>query len=207
MKCSGKSFKEIRARDVQAQYCTKCSVHPLSDSFFNDSDIEGDTGQVQVEGGTEAENEIWADFDQKANNHRSNLKLGHINANSIGGFKFNEIKTWLQSGRLDVLIISETKIDATFPNSMFHVEGFRLCRCDRKETVEAVHAPPQLSNLTQSKYPIAPLYLGILETCLFRSISCRNYIDGTDKWNRLFTGSSKIVQIIINHNRYSSTSL
>ena len=83
-------------------------------------------------GGTEAENEIWADFDQKANNHRSNLKLGHINANSIGGFKFNEIKTWLQSGRLDVLIISETKIDATFPNSMFHVEGFRLSRRDRK---------------------------------------------------------------------------
>ena len=77
----------------------------------------------------------------EANNHRSNLKLGHINANSIGGFKFNEIKTWLQSGRLDVLKISETKVDATFPNSMFHVEGFRLCRCDRKETVEAVHAP------------------------------------------------------------------
>ena len=132
VKCSGASFKELRTRDVQAWYCSKCSLPPLSDSFFDDSDTEGDIDQVQVEGGTEAENEIWADFDQKANNHRSNLKLGHINANSIGGFKFNEIKTWLQSGRLDVLIISETKIDATFPNSMFHVEGFRLSRRDRK---------------------------------------------------------------------------
>ena len=60
---------------------------------MDDSETEGDTDQVQVEGGTEAENEICPDFDQKANNHRSNLKLGHINANSIGGFKFNEIKT------------------------------------------------------------------------------------------------------------------
>ena len=99
---------------------------------MDDSETEGDTDQVQVEGGTEAENEICADFDQKANNHRSNLKLGHINANSIGRFKFNEIKTLLQSGRLDVLITSETKIDASFPNSMFHVKGFRLSRCDRK---------------------------------------------------------------------------
>ena len=34
--------------------------------------------------------------------------------------------------KANVLIISETKIDASFPNSMFYVEGFRLCRCDRK---------------------------------------------------------------------------
>ena len=94
VKCSGESFKEIHTRVVQAWYCTKCSLPPLSDSFFNDSDTKGDTDQVQVKGGTEAENEIWADFDQKANSHRSNLKLGHINVNSIGGFKFSEIKTW-----------------------------------------------------------------------------------------------------------------
>ena len=36
------------------------------------------------------------------------------------------------SGRLDLLVISESKIDVSFPDSMFHVEGFRLCRSDRK---------------------------------------------------------------------------
>ena len=48
----------------------------------------------------------------------------------VGGFKLYEIKTWLVSGRLDLLVISESKIDASFPDSMFHVEGFRLCRSD-----------------------------------------------------------------------------
>lgn len=79
-----------------------------------------------------AENEIWADFDEITKNHGFNFKIAHINANSIGGFKFYEIKTWLVSGRLDLLVISESKIDASFPDSMFHVEGFRLCRSDRK---------------------------------------------------------------------------
>ena len=79
-----------------------------------------------------AENEIWADFDEITKNHGFNFKIAHINANSIGGFKFYEIKTWLLSGRLDLLVISESKIDDSFPDSMFHVEGFRLCRSDRK---------------------------------------------------------------------------
>ena len=79
-----------------------------------------------------AENEIWADFDEITKNHSFNFKIAHINANSIGGFKFYEIKTWLVSGRLDLLVISESKIDDSFPDSMFHVEGFRLCRSDRK---------------------------------------------------------------------------
>ena len=60
------------------------------------------------------------------------LTWTYINANSIGGYKFNEIEAWLLSGRLDILIISETKIDSTFPSSLCHVEGFCLCRCNRK---------------------------------------------------------------------------
>jgi len=55
-----------------------------------------------------------------------------IAKNSIGGFKFHEIKMWLLSGRLDLLVISESKIDASFPDSKFHVEGFCVCRRDRK---------------------------------------------------------------------------
>ena len=51
-------------------------------------------------------------------------------------FKLYEIKTWLLSGTLDFLVISENKIDASFPDSIFHVEGFRLCRSDRKAGVE-----------------------------------------------------------------------
>lgn len=75
---------------------------------------------------------MWIEFDNIAQKYRLNFKLGHVNANSIGGFKFYEIRTWLLSGRFDILVISETKIDGSFPDSQFQVEGFRLCRSDRK---------------------------------------------------------------------------
>ena len=52
--------------------------------------------------------------------------------NSIAGFKFWDIKRWFLSEKFDVLIISETKLDSTFPASQFHVGGYCLCRADRK---------------------------------------------------------------------------
>lgn len=63
--------------------------------------------------------------------HRSNTKTGHINANSIAGFKFHDIRTWLLSGRFDILLITETKIDASFSNGRFNVVGFWMHRVDR----------------------------------------------------------------------------
>ena len=70
---------------------------------------------------------MWTEFDNTAQNYRLNFKLGHVNTNSIGGFKFYKIRTWLLSGRFDILVISETKIDGSFPDSQFQVEGFCLC--------------------------------------------------------------------------------
>ena len=58
-------------------------------------------------------------------------RLDMLTHNSIAGFKFQEIKTWLLDGRFDILVISETKIDSTFPDSHFHIYGFRMCRADR----------------------------------------------------------------------------
>ena len=75
---------------------------------------------------------LWTEFDNITQNYCSNFKIGHINVKSMGGFKFHEIKTWLLSGRMDILVISETKIDGSFPDSQFQVKGFRLCRSDRK---------------------------------------------------------------------------
>ena len=40
--------------------------------------------------------------------HRTNVKIGHINANFIAGVKFHENKTWLLDGRFDILVVSET---------------------------------------------------------------------------------------------------
>ena len=58
------------------------------------------------------------------------LIIGHININSIRN-KFEVLKSKL-SEVLDVLIITETKLDDSFPEQQFHIEGcnipFRLDR-------------------------------------------------------------------------------
>ena len=112
--------------------CRSCLVLlqqlPFADLSLNSS------SNSEPESITEEQNitSVWTEFDNIAQNYRSNFKIGHVNANSIGGFKFHEIRTWLLSGRLDILVISESKIDESFPDSQFQVKGYRLCRSDRK---------------------------------------------------------------------------
>ena len=50
--------------------------------------------------------------------------IGHININSIRN-KFEPLVIFINNN-LDILTISETKIDDTFPNSQFLIEGFSV---------------------------------------------------------------------------------
>ena len=58
------------------------------------------------------------------------LIIGHLNINSIRG-KFEALKA-LVNNNLDILVISETKLDHTFPDNQFSMDGFRLIRQDRE---------------------------------------------------------------------------
>ena len=58
------------------------------------------------------------------------LIIGHVNINSIRN-KF-EILNTLLSEVLDVLMITDTKLDDSFPEQQFHIEGFNIpFRLDR----------------------------------------------------------------------------
>ena len=58
--------------------------------------------------------------------------IGHLNVNSIRN-KFENLMTMIQ-GNIDILFISETKIDDTFPTSQFTIEGYlKPIRLDRNE--------------------------------------------------------------------------
>jgi hypothetical protein len=46
-------------------------------------------------------------------------------------FKFVEIEELLNEKTVDLLFISETKIDSSFTNSIFEVSGYKLERHDR----------------------------------------------------------------------------
>ena len=48
--------------------------------------------------------------------------LGHLNINSIVG-KFDYFKVLIENN-IDILVLTETKIDASFPNAQFKIDGF-----------------------------------------------------------------------------------
>ena len=50
------------------------------------------------------------------------LILGHLNINSIVG-KFDHLKVLIENN-IDILVLTETKIDASFPNAQFSIGGF-----------------------------------------------------------------------------------
>ena len=72
---------------------------------------------------------VLKDLRLKNNNK---IIFAHLNINSIRN-KFDMI-TNLVKGRIDILLISETKIDNTFPTSQFVIPGFSSpFRLDRSE--------------------------------------------------------------------------
>ena len=65
-------------------------------------------------------------------NHPKNLIVCHYNVNSIRN-KFHELSSLLTDQSVDVLAISETKLDDSFPRAQFQVPNYRLHRQDRNE--------------------------------------------------------------------------
>ena len=59
-----------------------------------------------------------------------NLISGHININGFRN-KFYEISDLLTQSLLDILFVSETKLDMSFPNVQFNVPEFKCHRADR----------------------------------------------------------------------------
>ena len=61
-----------------------------------------------------------------------NLIIGHLNINSVRN-KFSSLQQTVLS-KTDIVLLSETKIDDSFPDSQFFAEGFKIYRKDRTKT-------------------------------------------------------------------------
>ena len=59
------------------------------------------------------------------------IVIGHLNINSLRN-KFDFLVTQVK-GSIDILMISETKTDNSFPTMQFHIEGYCIYRLDRHE--------------------------------------------------------------------------
>ena len=101
--------------------CSGCSVCALSDSFFGDSGSEA----------TEDETATGDTIDWQGLGEVKGLRFGHLNINSLAG-KYDEIHGLLTDGIFDVLALSETKLDPSFPDSQFQHPDYRMVRRDRQ---------------------------------------------------------------------------
>ena len=64
--------------------------------------------------------------------YRDNIITAHININSVRN-KFENITDLLEENLIDLLAITESKLDDSFTNSQFHRDGFKLYRNDRNK--------------------------------------------------------------------------
>ena len=138
-------------------FCNKCILPNFTDSFFSaslsDSSITSDTSHdrlddlqsVQSPGfniqsedinlsATNSDSEDSCDiFKDLRVTRKGNCKkpiLCHLNINSLR-HKFNDLKPILLEKLCDILIISETKLDDTFNDNLFNVNGYKMERKDR----------------------------------------------------------------------------
>ena len=63
--------------------------------------------------------------------YSKNTRIAYLNINSVAGFKFFELKSFIQECLFDIVVVSETKIDDSFLDSHFYIKGFRMFRTDR----------------------------------------------------------------------------
>ena len=74
-----------------------------------------------------ANNDLLEIQQQKVDNAKS-IVVGHLNISSIRN-KFSFAESIVKA--FDLFLISESKLDSTFPMTQFHIFGFKVFRGDR----------------------------------------------------------------------------
>ena len=59
------------------------------------------------------------------------FRLFHKKTNSVGGIKLFEVKNMLINNLSDILVLSDSKIDDSYPESQFYAKGSKPNRQDR----------------------------------------------------------------------------
>ena len=58
-------------------------------------------------------------------NFSKNPILSYLNINSLGG-KFDNLREFCFKAEVDILCIDERKIDPSYPDSQFHIDGYQF---------------------------------------------------------------------------------
>ncbi|XP_060579019.1 uncharacterized protein LOC132735993 [Ruditapes philippinarum] len=132
IKCAAISASEYvkLSNDDEPWLCRNCNTFHFSDSYFEpnislDSSIQSDC----------EDNDIPAIFDELINIKKESpnkFTCAYININSLRN-KFDFLKEILIKNIVDILFIAETKLDGSFPDAQWQVNGYHLWRADRND--------------------------------------------------------------------------
>ena len=75
---------------------------------------------------------VFEDLCKHRKGNATDLICGYLKINRLR-YKHEHIKDLLQRNLLDLLFLFETKIDESFPDAMFMVDNFSMCRSDRNQ--------------------------------------------------------------------------
>ena len=75
--------------------------------------------------------ELFKDVQDIRDRYSKNVIISHLNVNSVGS-KFDEIQELQRKCKLDVLVLSETKLDNSFKQQILEIEGYSLVRQDKR---------------------------------------------------------------------------
>lgn len=101
------------------------------ESLMNNSEILENDPQ-QDEETTLNETVVTNPLQTARQKNDKDLLLCHLNSNSIQN-KFEELKDIIIKSRVQIMAVSETKIDGSYPDSQFLIPGYYLHRNDRKK--------------------------------------------------------------------------
>ena len=85
-----------------------------------------------VTSGVNVNKHTFKDLRDIQRSYPKHFMAAHLNINTLR-YKFDEIKEVLTENIVDLLIISETKLDNYFNDNLFSVDGYKVQRRDRNQ--------------------------------------------------------------------------
>ena len=131
IKCAGITPDEyyLLGNDNNPWLCKNCDQFHFSDSFFSQIDASISSGSCDL---NEDSLNIFEELCELKLKFPKRFLCAYLNINSLR-YKFDSIKDLLNRNILDILFLSETKIDDSFLDALFSVDNYHLWRADRTD--------------------------------------------------------------------------
>ncbi|CAG2210856.1 unnamed protein product [Mytilus edulis] len=125
---------ELLGSTTDSWFCKICYLPDFSDSYFIDFNEESNAPNDSLSSNsTSGVNKLlFQDLRETRRLHPKNFIAAYVNINSLR-YKFDEVKDLLTDNIVDLLMIAESKLDNTFQDNLFQVEGYKLQRRDRNQ--------------------------------------------------------------------------